>query len=353
MRFLKLFKPDQKDIVSWVTPSLAVGHAPMSYDHLERLKKAGIDSIINLCAEFPDLPLIEQQAGFDVYYLPIDDEETPEMQTMDDALEWIDESIYLGKKVLVHCRHGIGRTGTIVSAFLLRKGLSAKLVQKKLKSLRSKPSSYCQWQLLRKYGRTQCALKTREPSLEHKNIVDLNPFFDDLEAILNRIELEISGTGRLCGREHMLCCTEKVKVSFVEAVYLAHKMNTMLSREKRHELISYAVDVLGTRAASGRGTIVQQEKLVCPLNSNRKCSFYDQRPLACRLYDHRQISRQDKKKLQANIRTLSENLFLAFSGSFLKDELTFDLNEVISGKYVQKFFYALMEGDKEKGQQAE
>jgi protein-tyrosine phosphatase len=52
---------------------------------------------------------------------------------MDEALEWIDESIYLGKKVLVHCRHGIGRTGTIVSAYLLRKGLSARLVRKKLK----------------------------------------------------------------------------------------------------------------------------------------------------------------------------------------------------------------------------
>ncbi|WP_045215987.1 phosphatase domain-containing protein [Desulfonatronovibrio magnus] len=343
------FKAQKKEVVSWVTPSLAVGHAPMSYEHLKKLKKAGIDSIINLCAEFPDLPKIEQDAGFDVYYLPIEDEETPEMQTMDDALEWIDESIYLGKKVMVHCRHGIGRTGTIVSAYLLRKGLSARLVQKKLKKLRSKPSSYCQWKLLRQYGRTQCALKTREPSLEHKNIVDLNPFFDDLEAMLNRIETEISGTGRLCGREHMMCCTEKVKVSFVEAVYIAHKMNVMLSREKRQELISYAVDVLNTRASTDKGLVVQQEKLVCPLSHNRKCSFYTQRPLACRLFDHKNLSKKDRKKLQENIRTLSENLFLAFSGSFLKDDLTFDLNEVISGKYVQKFFYALMKGEaKEK-----
>lgn len=342
MKFWGFSKPEQKDVISWVTPSLAVGHAPMSYNHLDRLKKAGIDSIINLCAEFPDLPLIEQKAGFDVYYLPIEDEEIPEMENMDKALEWIDESIYLGKKVMVHCRHGIGRTGTIVSAYLLRKGLSAKLVQKKLKKLRSKPSSYCQWKLLRKYGRTQCALKTREPSLEHKNIVDLNPFFDDLEAILNRIELEISGSGRLCGREHMLCCRKKVEVSFVEAVYLTHKMNVMLSRDKRQELISYAVDVLNTRTASGKGAIVPGEKLVCPLNEHGKCTFYTQRPLACRLYDHRHISKKEKQKLLEDINTLSENLFLAFSGSFLKKELVFDLNEVISGKYVQKFFYALM-----------
>ncbi|MFW5931942.1 MAG: protein-tyrosine phosphatase family protein, partial [Desulfohalobiaceae bacterium] len=76
-----------------MTSSLAVGHAPMSYQHLDLLKQAGINAILNLCAEFPDLPLIEQQAGFEVYYMPVQDEETPEMEAMDNALEWLDEAI--------------------------------------------------------------------------------------------------------------------------------------------------------------------------------------------------------------------------------------------------------------------
>lgn len=331
-------------LVSWVTPNLAVGPAPMSYDQLDSIKKAGIGSVINLCAEFPDLPRIEKDAGFDVYYLPIEDEETPDLEVMDEALEWIDESIYLGKKVLIHCRHGIGRTGTIVSAYLLRKGLSSKLVQKKLKKLRSKPSSYCQWQLLRKYGRAQCALTTREPSLEHKNIVDLNPFFDDLEAILNRVELEISAAGRLCGREHMLCCFQEVRVSLVEAVYISYKLNTMLAREKRQELITLALKVMEARSAREKKPGSPGEKAVCPLNSSEKCSFYSQRPLACRLFDYKKLAPKDREALLQDIQTLSENLFLAFTGNFLVDNLSFNLNDVISGKYVQKFFYALMEG---------
>lgn len=337
-------KPEGNAYVSWVTPNLAVGPAPMSYQHLDRLKQEGIDSIINLCAEFPDLPGIEKEAGFDVYYLPVEDEETPEIQPMDDALEWMDESIYLGKKVLVHCRHGIGRTGTIVSAYLLRRGLSSRLVQKKLQKLRSKPSSYSQWSLLRKYGRTQCALTTREPALEHKNIVDLNPFFDDLEDILNKIELEIT-QNRVCGREHMLCCVKEVRVSFVEAVYLTQKMNTMLSREERQDLINRAVQVAAARKESENSQDLKQDDLICPFSRKGKCSFYTQRPLACRLYDYQRISFQERQDIEQGIHTLSENLFLAFSGKFLKEEMVFDLNEVISGKYVQFYFDALVKAE--------
>ena len=336
-------------LASWVTPNLAAGPAPMSYAQLEAIKSAGVDSIVNLCAEFPDLPGIEKDAGFDVYHLPIEDEETPEIEIMDEALEWIDESIYLGKKVLVHCRHGIGRTGTIISAYLLRKGLSPKLVQKKLKKLRSRPSSYCQWQLLRKYGRAQCALTTREPSLEQKNIVDLNPFFDDLEAVFNRVELDISAAGRLCGREHMLCCYRQVKVSLVEAVYISNKLNTMLSREKRQELITRAIQVMGERSADKKEKDGSAQNQVCPLSYNGKCSFYTQRPLACRLFDYKRLTSRDKETIFNDIRTLSENLFLAFTGNFLAHELEFDLNEVISGKYVQRFFYALMQGREDSG----
>ncbi len=118
---------------TWITKNLAVGHAPMSYEELDSLRDQGINAIVNLCAEFTDLHEIEAKAGFEVFYLPIDDNTAPGMEEMEKGLAWLDEAMYLGKKVLVHCHHGIGRTGTFVTAYLLRRGLGLKKAGKKMK----------------------------------------------------------------------------------------------------------------------------------------------------------------------------------------------------------------------------
>ncbi|MBU3935952.1 MAG: dual specificity protein phosphatase family protein, partial [Proteobacteria bacterium] len=138
--------------ITWITGYLAVGHAPMSFDDLDRIKEAGIDAIVNLCGEYCDLHEIEKQSGFEVYYLPIPDECSPDLEAMELALSWLDEAIYLGKKVLVHCRHGIGRTGTFISAYLLRRGFGLKVTEKKVKNTMAAETNYNQWQFLKKYS---------------------------------------------------------------------------------------------------------------------------------------------------------------------------------------------------------
>jgi protein-tyrosine phosphatase len=139
--------------LTWVTQNLATGHAPMSYTDLYNIREQGIDAIINLCGEFCDLHEIEEKTGFEVYYFPIPDECAPDMEAMETALSWLDEALCRNKRVLVHCRFGIGRTGTFVAAHLIRKGLSLKVAIDRLKRTRALPSNYAQWRMLKKYSK--------------------------------------------------------------------------------------------------------------------------------------------------------------------------------------------------------
>lgn len=317
--------------ITWITDSLAIGYAPMSYAELETIKACGIDAIVNLCAEFSDLHDIETASGFEVYYLPIWDEDIPKMEDMEKALAWLDEAIYLGKKVLVHCRHGIGRTGTFVSSYMIRRGLTLKAVSKKLKSSNANPSNYGQWKLLKKYGKKSGALTIREPSLEIKNRVDLSLFFSDYESLIQKIDTKIknspNGGQSNCGKEDQACCAESFDLQLIEVIYLHSKMNKLFTSAQRETMIKRAVESY------------KKENNLCPFNKGSGCEAYDIRPARCRVYGAGKFS-EDKHEIQNMLFELSQTVFLAFSGQFLPDTaFTFSVADTISGKFVQKYFH--------------
>ena len=97
--------------LTWITENIAAGHAPMSPADLEEIRSQGIGAIVNLCGEYCDLHEIEETSGFEVCYLPIPDECAPDVAEMEKALAWLDDILSGGRKALVHCRFGIGRTG--------------------------------------------------------------------------------------------------------------------------------------------------------------------------------------------------------------------------------------------------
>lgn len=141
--------------IDWATDHVAVGGAPLSYEALDWIKANGIGAILNLCAEYCDLHDIEAKHGFDVHYLPIHDEKTPDIPELDRAMAWMDEIIGQNKKVLIHCRLGIGRTGTVLYAYLSSRGLKSRLKETAIQKLRCRPANHCQWQLVQQYGRQE------------------------------------------------------------------------------------------------------------------------------------------------------------------------------------------------------
>lgn len=321
-----------KHPITWVTEDLAVGPAPMSYDALDDLRAQGVRAILNLCAEFTDLHEIERAHGFEVYHLPVEDEHAPDVDELEKALDWLDEAIYLGRKAYIHCRHGIGRTGTVLNAYILRRGLGHMRAWLKLRSLRSQPSNFQQWRTVRRYGKSAVPLTVCTPTLEHRGRDrcggGLAPFLADMDALAERAEQACAGldpaAGR-CGREHARCCAEHFDMPLAEAVRLHTGLGAELTRELRHGVQQ--------RAA-------QPENGSCPLLSKGRCQAFALRPLRCILADLDGPARaQAMEALAPEVDKVSRELFQALTGRFMPGDFPrFSVGDAVTGRHVQAFF---------------
>ena len=167
---------------------MAVGYAPRSHDDLETIRAQGISAVVNLCAECYDLCDIEKKAAFNVYYIPIPDEEAPALEELEKALAWVTDCINSGRKVLVHCRFGVGRTGTFVAAFLMSKGHTIRAALKKMKHTPSIPMGRNQWDLLKRYSDKLGLTKESVAGLQDEIELPSDTFFKKWEAMLDWFE---------------------------------------------------------------------------------------------------------------------------------------------------------------------
>ena len=142
----------------WVeTGRLLAGEYPGQYDEeltrqrLDALIEAGFDLFIDLTK--PDETFsyanILQEEGrvYDVEVrherFAIGDFGLPTPELMTTILDTIEKNLQVGRKIYLHCWGGIGRTGTTVGCYLVRKGKSAEGALDQLSTWwRSVPKSY-------------------------------------------------------------------------------------------------------------------------------------------------------------------------------------------------------------------
>src|SRR6059036_144095 len=107
------------------------GPAYIEWD-FARLRKMGYSVVVSL--ECDRLNTFEiKDAGFEHKKICVEDFSAPTLDQVDAFLGFVDSKIAEGKKVLVHCFAGRGRTGTMLAAYLIHQGMSSEAAVREIR----------------------------------------------------------------------------------------------------------------------------------------------------------------------------------------------------------------------------
>ncbi len=99
------------------------GPAYMEWD-FGRLRKMGFSVVVSLeCARLNTFEI--EDAGFEHRKICVEDFTPPTFDQVEEFVGYVDRKLGEGKKVLVHCYAGRGRTGTMLAAYLIHRGMAA------------------------------------------------------------------------------------------------------------------------------------------------------------------------------------------------------------------------------------
>jgi hypothetical protein len=122
-------RPRPFDYCYWLLPGhVLAGEHPgargeaLLTDRLQALHGVGVSTFVDLTTPREGLPLYAPRAARRLSF-PIADFDVPSTPLLRAALEAMDRALEETEVVYLHCRAGIGRTGTVAGCWLVEQGL--------------------------------------------------------------------------------------------------------------------------------------------------------------------------------------------------------------------------------------
>lgn len=121
---------------SWFDrPYLAAMARPDGPDELTWLRRQGIQLLVSL-TEDPLRRDWVDDAGLLAMHVPVDDMTAPTQEQLHRCVSAIARARQQGMGVGVHCGAGLGRTGTVLAAYLVNQGFTARAAVERVRELR-------------------------------------------------------------------------------------------------------------------------------------------------------------------------------------------------------------------------
>ena len=131
--------------INWIEPGvLAASGIPLGKKDLQSLYEQGIRAIVTL-TEHPltvqgeITPQVLAEMGLTCLHAPVVDQYPPDVATVRETAQFVNQMKAQDQPVLVHCHAGVGRTGTMLHAYYLAEGLGLEEAKAKVKA--GKPTS--------------------------------------------------------------------------------------------------------------------------------------------------------------------------------------------------------------------
>jgi len=144
--------------INWVIPKQLAGSRYPDPNDLPEIYQQGIRAIVSL--EEYENPGLIVRTGFDHLHLPIPDFTAPSIPQLKRMIGFISSMIDKYKPVLVHCYAGIGRTGTVLAAYLIHTGSDVESALNKIRTrIPGAVQTPDQEHILHVYAQDCCSMK--------------------------------------------------------------------------------------------------------------------------------------------------------------------------------------------------